>query len=307
VSALAVVAPIMGPLDFDEYVADWLDHLRAEGKSPNTVATYGYGVASLRAFLVAKRWPLDLAQLTTKRLGAWQRDTLASRSDATARNYHHGVRMLFVWLVAEGELDVTPFDGLAAPTLSEKIVPVVSLDALRLLVRSCEGNTLKDVRDAAILRLFIDCGVRLAELTNVTLDDIDKRARAMKVTGKGGKQRTVNYGPKAAVALNRYMRARARHPLADTPALWLGKRGRMTRSGLYQVVRDRATAAGFTIHPHQFRHTFAHEWKKAGGSDSDLMAFCGWSAPSMVLRYGKSAASERAQLAHAKLALGERV
>ena len=243
------VSPIRHELDFDEYAADWADHLRAENKSENTVTTYGYGVASLRAFVDSKRWELDLAAVSSKRIGAWLRSVLASSSDATARNYYHGARGLFSWLVNEGELEANPFDGISPPTLEEKIVPVISTHDLRELVHACFGEDFRAVRDMAIVRLFVDCGVRLAELTNVELDDLDKRTKSITVTGKGSKSRVVHYGPKAAVALNRYLRLRARHPLASSSKLWLGKRGTMTRSGLYQTVRARAEARGLRRAP----------------------------------------------------------
>lgn len=309
---LALVEPLavepVTPDGFDLIVAEWLDHLRAENKAANTIATYGYAAQSLRVFMHGKRWSLDPAEITRKRLEAWVRELLVTRSDATANNYFRGLRSLFAWLHAEGEIDENPMAAMKPPTIGEKVVPVVTTDQLRALVATCaDSREYRDVRDLAILRLFIECGVRLAELTNVALDDVDKAAKRITVTGKGNKQRVVSYGPKAAVALNRYLRLRARHARAGDSALWLGTRGPMTRSGLYQVARARAKQAGFVVHPHQFRHTFAHEWKMAGGSDSDLMAFCGWSAPSMVLRYGKSAASERAHYAFERLGMGERV
>ena len=292
-TALASVTPIVNS-HYESLVEDWLDTLRAEGKSPNTVATYMHGTHSFRDFLVHKQAPLSIIQLNPRRLQAWMRHLLATRSDATANNYFRGVRSFCNWLVTEGEVAENPMANMKQPTIGEKLTPIITTENLKALVKACAGNDYTDLRDLTIIRLFIDSGCRLAELTNVRLDDVDKTNKSIVVTGKGSKQRTIYYGPKAAVALNRYLRARARHPHASNPALWLGKFGPMTRSGIYQIARKRAQLAGFTIHPHQFRHTFAHEWKKADGNDGDLMALCGWSDPKMLHRYGKSAAAERA-------------
>ncbi len=75
-----------------------------------------------------------------------------------------------------------------------------------------------------------------------------------------------------------------------------------------KIVTRRAGEAGLTgVHPHRFRHTFAHEWLSAGGNEGDLMQLSGWRSRSMLTRYASSAAAERAREAHQRLALGDRL
>jgi site-specific recombinase XerD len=134
-----------------------------------------------------------------------------------------------------------------------------------------------DRRDAAILRLFLDTGVRVSEAAGIMLPgDLDPDDQVVVVVGKGRRPRAVSFGRKTALALDRYLRMRAGHPFAHLPNLWFGMAGVMTPSGLNQVVVARGAAAGLPrLHPHQFRHSFADSWLSAGGNEGDLMRLAG--------------------------------
>jgi integrase/recombinase XerD len=133
------------------------------------------------------------------------------------------LRRFSVWLVEEGKLPADPLVGLKPPQLDQQLVPGLSEDEIRRLLRACEGKSLRDRRDEAIIRLLLETDLRVGECLALTVDDVDVRGGLVLVRrGKGGKGRVVPFGPVTGRALDRYLRLRRGHPLAHSDALWLG-------------------------------------------------------------------------------------
>ena len=289
--------------------------LRAERKSPQTLKTYGDGV----------RFYLDWCDANAKEpllrssLNLWIATLLDSGAAAsTARSRQLAVRRFSSWLAdpdAGGEIPVDPFLGAKAPKLDERVIEPLTADDLKALLKACQPPkgaepqvALRFRRDEALIRLMFETGMRAGEAVALEVDDLDlAEGVAIVRRGKGGKGRTVPFGPDAALALDRYVRLRRGHRLAASSALWLGDRGkRFSYDALHKSLRERADAAGVAgFHPHRLRHTAAHRWLAAGGSEGGLMAVAGWIRPDMLMRYTKAQASARAAEEARGLNLGE--
>ena len=157
-------------------------------------------------------------------------------------------------------------DGAYEPADRPRHVPVVPEDALRRLPAVYAGKRFEARRDAASVTFLLDTSARRGEVAGLRLTDLDFDLGVVLVLGKGRRERALPFGRTSTVALDRYLRVRTGHKDAEVSWLWLGLLGRLTAWGLVQMLRRRSRQAGRPeLHPHQVRHTFAHQWLAQGG------------------------------------------
>jgi site-specific recombinase XerD len=250
-----------------------------------------------------------LDELSRAAIREWLEELRESKAPGTVRTRWRGLHRFCGWLVAEGELTANPMAGLTQPQAPEAPVPVLTDDELTALVKACAGKRWYDRRDEAVIRFLLDTGVRVGVLCGLAVGDVDLDREMAMVTGKGSKVRPVYFGARTARALDRWLRERRKHRHAHAPALFLGERGPLTPDGVREVVKVRGQAAGIRdrLHPHRFRHTFAHDFLLHGGQGGDLKRLAGWSSDAMLERYGASGADVRAREAARRLRRGDRI
>ena len=299
------------PESLESLRASFYRSLRVEGKADRTLVLYGQSITYLSRWLESRGMPADLSSLTRDNVLDWLEDLRRrGQTDGTVLTRWRGLRRFTNWLRAEGIIRTDPLAGITVEKPEPPPVPVLTDDELAALVGACKGRSFRDRRDEAIIRLLLDCGLRVSEVTGIDLVDLDLDAESVTVTGKGSRVRSAYFGAKTGQALDRYIRERSKHRHKSSSALFLGERGRFTPDGVRERLKVRAEMAGLDpglVHPHRFRHTNAHDFLLAGGQERDLKRLMGWRSDTMLERYGASAADHRAREAARRLKRGDRV
>jgi len=244
----------------DRELASWLDYLAAErGLAPNTLAAYERDLTFLSRLMegrpLASAGPDDL-------LRALRTLRTSGRSPRSVARWLVAVRGFYGWLAANGGVADNPTARLESPKTWQTLPKVLDGADVARLLEAPDRGTPRGARDAAMLELLYATGLRVSELTGLTLGDLHLDAGYLRCVGKGSKERVVPMGTPAAAALSAYLESGRptllRGRRSDT--LFVGRAGApLTRQGFWKLIKAYGRKAGIraALSPHVVRHSFA--------------------------------------------------
>ena len=225
------------------------------------------------------------------------------RSERTVQTYARSARAFFHWLVRRGTLELNPFDRVVFPKVGRPLIQTITVEEFEKLLLACappnETGAFAEraaVRNRAILWLLYDTGIRVSELINLCLDDLDRKKGVVTVMGKGSKERRIALGQNCLRNLSYYLdKHRAdEEELADWGSagedhVFLSEtRQPLTKNGmemLFKRLKERAGITGKRISPHIFRHTFAMNYLIKSNDPFSLQELLGHEDLTTVLNY----------------------
>ena len=255
---------------FDGALDDYIQHLRVErGLSRHTVDGYASDLQKLGAWLAEQDIVLDDVDesVIASFLVALSRKRLSARTQARALS---SMRGFFRFLVQERRRDRDPTELLEGPQLLGKLPDVLNRDEVPRLLQAPSGDKPNRVRDRAMLHTMYASGLRVSELVDLDLGDVNLDDGFVSALGKGNKRRIVPLGAHARAALAEYLvTVRPKWAKPSSRACFVTARGKaMTRQSFWAIVKKYARAAGITkpISPHKLSQSFATHLL-AGGAD----------------------------------------
>jgi integrase len=239
------------------------------------------------------------AGITKPWLRKYLLDQYRDRRGMGKDTFYQDLRSFWDWW-AKDEGEPSPMAGIPRPGGSSPLVPVLTPEQIEKVLDAAKSaaSPKEAARNYAIVWLMIESGLRRFELSALDLADIDLKAgTAMIRKGKGGKARTVTFGPSTAKALWKWLKVRGREdgPLfTNVKGRTVMASGRLTENGLSQLLARIRDASGVQVRPHMLRHSWAHYNLANGMNEHDIANLAGWSSIRMLERYGAALAQERA-------------
>ncbi|AHB13793.1 MULTISPECIES: site-specific tyrosine recombinase XerD [Dehalococcoides] len=259
-------------------IQSFLNYLMVEkGFSENTTEAYENDLRQMMTFA-------DKEAAKSGKIPGWENFTrqtmLAYMLDLKERNYAittvvrkmAAAKSFFNFMVAEGKLKENPTENISTPKVGKPLPDAISISQVRaLLNQPVKSGSSEAKRDKAMLELLYASGMRVTELVNLNVLDIDLKEGFVRCFGKGRKERMIPIYPQAAQSIQEYLtEIRPNLVRAETEkALFLNRRGdRLTRQGLWQILKGYAREAGLddVVTPHTLRHSFATHML-SGGAD----------------------------------------
>lgn len=261
----------------DQHLAQFLSTLAVEKRySENTISAYKNDLGQFWLYLQSRQGSgIEPAAVNAEMVEAYvaglQQGSHVYAPSTVARKIA-AVKSFFHSLLEQGVVTSDPAARLNSPKVKKHIPKTLSQgDMERLLAAPARTGGSKPVRDRALLELLYATGMRVTEVVNLRLDDIDWEARLVNCPGKADRSRRIPLGT-AFQPLSEYLeRGRPNFSRDDSPTmLFLNHRGqKLTRQGVWLILKESAEAAGLDgdVTPHTLRHSFA---KHKLGQGEDL-------------------------------------
>lgn len=254
----------------------FLSYLRVErGLAQNTILAYGRDLRRFAVFL-RKRQKQRLEDVTREDvvdfLSNLYKEKLDSRSVA---RFLVSMRGFYKFGMQEGTVTVDPTENLESPKIRNSLPTYLRVDEINKLLEAPDLSNPIGLRDRAMLEVFYSTGLRVSELLNLRISDIDMRIGCVRCIGKGDKERLVPIGRKAIEAVQQYLErgrpkfARPASPPPHNHVLFLTRIGRrLSRVGIWKILHDYGVRLGLRgrLTPHKLRHSFATHLLE-GGAD----------------------------------------
>jgi len=264
--------------------------------SPRSISDYSQKIGAFLDFLEHQGFN-RLEEINSTQIRLFLLDRQQRCKPASVKDYYGCIARFFNWLVEEEIIEESPMARMRPPRVPKQLIKPFKPQDITDLLSLCD-NTFLGLRNRAIILTFLDTGLRLSELANIQLEDMDFDREIIKVMGKGAKERVVRMGKETQKAVLKYLLQRD----DSLPCLWVTEERRpLHREGVQTMIirlGRRAKITGVRVSPHTFRHTFGTWSIKHGANIFEVQSLLGHSTLAMTRKYAATIDSEDAVKHH---------
>ena len=251
-------------MNWKQALEDYRMYLTIErGLSENSIQNYILDVHALQYFLINEKIEESPTDCSLDSVQKFIYETAKILSPHTQARRLSGLRSFFDYLIFESYRTSNPTDLIEAPKLGRKLPDVLSTEEIELMINQINLSHPQGQRNRAILEILYGSGIRVSELTNLSLSNLFFEEDMIRVHGKGNKQRLVPMGGISKEFLEEYIaetRKNQKISVKDKDIVFLNRRGNgLTRQMIFTLIKDLAIKANVKkqVGPHTFRHSFA--------------------------------------------------
>ncbi|MBU4292556.1 MAG: site-specific tyrosine recombinase XerD [Actinobacteria bacterium] len=253
----------------ENLINDFIDYIRFERRlSKNTIVSYQRDLEKYRFFLNRSKIK-EILKVSNDQILYFLEFLYKTQNSSSVSRILSTLRTFYKYLVRDGKILKNPFSSIKNPKLPKKILEILDEQEVKKFLESIPTSSYLELRDKAMFELLYSCGMRVSEIVDLKLSDIDFDEGLIRFIGKGNKERITPVGDSAKDCLGKYIRA-ARYNLErerKSENVFLNRNGqKMTRQGFWKILKKYAGKVNTSknLYPHLFRHSYATHMLERG-------------------------------------------
>ncbi|MDD3628408.1 MAG: site-specific tyrosine recombinase XerD [Actinomycetota bacterium] len=276
--------------DFDGYVEKYMDYLKFERLMlPNTIESYKRDLRKFKSYLYNNNIK-DFCNLSKEQTLDFLQDLYKSQSESSISRILSTLRSFYKFLMIEGACKNNIWVQVSNPLKLRKIPEVLSIEEVDMFLESIPVSGKLEMRDRAMFEILYSCGLRVSEIINLKMQNIDFEEELLRFRGKGDKERIVPVGERSMQFLKKYLRY-GRGEIkkgSRTDFVFINRSGKkLTRQGFWKILKKYARKVNLdkNLYPHIFRHSFATHMIQRGADLRTVQELLGHSSISTTEIY----------------------
>ena len=243
--------------NISQYISDYISYLEIErGLSKNTIIAYQSDIIAFFDFLNEQKNELEIGDVVRKDLSSYTKYLARNNlNPSSITRKIASIKGFFKFLCSNRDIRVNPAVSVVSPKLPKRLPKVLTVNEIEKILK----DGLNEFENA-IIELLYSAGIRVSELVELELKNIDFKQKIIKVFGKGSKERIIPINLKCIKILEKYLKKRELIALKfeQKPYLFLNSKGKkITRQIVYKIIRTQGKKINKKISPHTIRHSFA--------------------------------------------------